>query len=218
MKIKRGKAGKTKGIGNSKAAMLIVAGTVIIALSVIIFLQIREEQLPPVSREYDQLVLGESTATKAQAERWAKRNRASDLFLSWIDLYWELGEEYGVNPVVAYTQAALETGFAKFGSVLDASYFNPCGLKTAEGGDDTDADAHHRFSSWEEGIRAHYEHLALYAGAEGYPLEHSVDPRHFPYLTGIAETVGGVSESWATAGTYADDWTYLINRLEVTNE
>lgn len=207
--------------GNKRARILtiLLISLVLLAGAVLLRSYIKshppEEPLPPVVRDYDKLVLTDATATLEQAEGWAKRNGANKLFMSLAPIYWELAVEYGVDPVVAYTQAALETGFAKFGGVLDETYMNPCGLKTSGGGDDYDAAAHQRFSSWEEGIRAHYEHLALYAGQDGYPLEEPIDPRHFVYLVGTAKTVGEVSLSWATAGSYAEDWTYLIDRLQV---
>ncbi|MGO0807090.1 hypothetical protein ACTPEF_24150, partial [Clostridioides difficile] len=40
--------------------------------------------------------------------------------------------------VLAVAQSAKETGFCNFGGVLDASFKNPCGLKTSVGGSDTD--------------------------------------------------------------------------------
>ncbi|SJU02468.1 Uncharacterised protein [Clostridioides difficile] len=62
---------------------------------------------------------------------------------------------------------------------MDESYNNPCGMKTSQGGSDTDPNAHQRFNSWDEGVQAHLDHLALYAGAKGYPKEGTYDPRHF---------------------------------------
>ena len=75
----------------------------------------------------------------------------------------------GINWVLAYVQAAKETGYGKFGGVLDESYHNPCGLKNPSGGDDYDADAHKKFDNWEQGVLAHLDHLALYAAADGFP-------------------------------------------------
>ena len=42
-------------------------------------------------------------------------------------------------------------------------------MKTTVGGADHDITAHCQFDSWETGIRAQVDHLALYAGAPGYP-------------------------------------------------
>lgn len=77
-----------------------------------------------------------------------------------------------------------ETGYGKFGGVLDESYHNPCGMKTSSGGGDYDPNAHQKFNSWDEGVQAHLDHLALYAGADGYPKSDTFDPRHFVTIKG----------------------------------
>ncbi len=211
MKLRRLSRLKLGGL-LAAALLLLLAGLVMVWQ----FLMPAPAVLPEVSRDYEQAILGPATATEAQALVWARSNKASQTFKSWISIYWELGESYGVNPVLAYAQAGLETNFGHFGGVLDESYHNPCGLKTAEGGDDADAAAHQRFASWEDGIRAQFEHLALYAGQSGFPLADPLDPRHYAYLAGSARTVGEVAETWASDPDYAEKWTYLIDRLEVT--
>jgi len=129
-------------------------------------------------------IIGKATATAAQAKAWAKNLKAADCFIELADKFWEIAGAVGVNPVVAYCQSAKETGYGKFGGVLDATYFNTCGLKNTAGGGDYDKEAHKRFASWQEGIAAQVDHLALYAGASGYPKKDTPDPRHFDYLLG----------------------------------
>ena len=118
--------------------------------------------------------------------------------------------------MVAYVQAAKETGYGKFGGVLDASYHNPCGLKESSGGSDTDPNAHKRFDNWDQGVIAHLDHLALYAGSAGYPKTNYVsswnngnldststyDSRHFKYLAGTVTTVNALGGKWAPSKTY----------------
>ena len=65
-------------------------------------------------------------------------------------------------------------------------------LKTAAGGGDTDKNAHQKFDSWDEGVQAHMDHLALYAGANGYPKNNTYDPRHFVTIKGKATTVNSL--------------------------
>lgn len=174
-----------------------------------------EPPLPPVHRNLQQVTMGPPTATLEQAEKWARRKSASDEFIGLAALYWQLAPEYGVNPAVAYAQAGLETNYGRFGGVIDATYHNPCGMKTAAGGDDAEPAAHARFETWETGIRAQLEHICLYAGAAGYPLSDPIDPRHFPYLLGVARTVGEIGERWASSEHYANLLAELINRMEV---
>ena len=108
-------------------------------------------------------IMGKATATAAQAAEWAKKNGATELFISLAETFWKIAQAAGVNPVVAYAQSAKETGYGHFKGVLDASFKNPCGMKTKSGGANNDPNAHQRFSTWEEGIQAQIDHLALYA-------------------------------------------------------
>ncbi|MBX6377125.1 MAG: N-acetylmuramoyl-L-alanine amidase [Clostridia bacterium] len=148
-------------------------------------------------------ILAEPRASVAQAQTWARSRGATPLFILLAPLYWRLGPERGgVDPAAAYAQAARETAFGRFGGVLDESFRNPAGLKTREGGGDADPAAHQRFATWEEGVTAHLDHLALYAGAPGYPRSDTPDPRHFPFLRGAAPTVEALGGTWAPASDY----------------
>jgi carbon monoxide dehydrogenase subunit G len=118
--------------------------------------------------------------------------------------------------VVAYAQSAKETGYGHFKGVLDASFKNPCGMKTKSGGANNDPNAHQRFSTWEEGIQAQIDHLALYAGAPGYPKAETPDPRHFPYLKGTAPNVEDLGGKWAPSANYGKDIVAMMAKLEAT--
>ncbi|HBG9259995.1 TPA: cell wall-binding repeat-containing protein, partial [Clostridioides difficile] len=133
-------------------------------------------------------ILGQPTASLEACLKWAKSKKANDLFIELIPILYDTAVQEGVNPVLAVAQSAKETGFCNFGGVLDASFKNPCGLKTSVGGSDTDKNAHSRFDTWEEGILAQIQHLCLYAGQDGYPLSNPVDPRHEKSLFGKAKT------------------------------
>jgi hypothetical protein len=163
-------------------------------------------------------IINPATASYKQAEAWARSLNGTDTFISLARKYWDYAPFYGnVNPVIAYCQAALETGYGKFKGVLDESYKNPCGMKTDKGGSDTDPDAHQRFMSWEDGVKAHLEHLALYAGAAGYPLKNGYDPRHFPYLLGTGKTLKTMSAGWCPGNpNYATLLKGMMDKLAVT--
>lgn len=143
-------------------------------------------------------ILGPAQATAEQAKAWARSRGATDEFIGLADLYWRLAPARGgVRADVAFCQAAKETGFGRFGGVIDASYHNPCGLKVAAGGGNDDPRAHQRFLDWETGVTAHLDHLALYAGAPGYPRGDTPDPRHFPAIRGVAPIVEALGGKWA---------------------
>jgi N-acetylmuramoyl-L-alanine amidase len=147
-------------------------------------------------------ILGEPQTTVERAQAWARAQGATPTFLRLAPLYWRLAPPRGVRPEIAYAQAAKETAFGRFGGVLDASFRNPCGLKITAGGGNYDPNAHRRFPSWRAGVIAHVDHLALYAGAPGYPRAGTPDPRHFPYLRGTAPTTEALGGKWAPSPTY----------------
>ena len=109
-----------------------------------------------------------TNATVEQMRTWAKSKKAHEKFIELAQEFFDISNKVGVNPLVAYVQSAKETGFMKFGGVIDITYNNPCGLKTTAGGDNYASSAHKKFKNWTEGIQAQVDHLALYAGITGY--------------------------------------------------
>lgn len=165
---------------------------------------------------FDTKIVSETQITAKQAGEWAKSKGATNTFVELADLYWRYAPSHGnVNPAIAYMQAAKETGYGKFGGVLDDSYHNPCGMKTSVGGADNDPNAHQRFNTWDEGVQAHLDHLALYAGASGYPRSNTYDPRHFVTIKGYAVTVNALGGRWAPSLTYGQEINNMYNELLV---
>lgn len=178
-------------------------------------------------------ILGNSNITYKQLLTWAKNVRtANPLLIKNLPIIWRVAKERGILVEVFISQICVETGYFNFKGVLNASFHNTCGLKTTKGGGDYDANAHMRFSSWEEGIKAHGDHLALYAGAKGFPRYSpqtknysnekykgngtTQDPRHFTYLYGKYKTVESLSGVWATSKTYHKTILNLVNQIRNT--
>ncbi len=134
--------------------------------------------------------------TSDQLKKWAKNNNATETFINNADIYYVLCHDIDIDVTFAYAQYAYETGFGKYGGVVDESFCNPCGLKINAGGDCKDPNAHQKFQNWKEGIMAHIDHIALYVGLENYPKTDTLDPRHFPYLLGLGATVDSICQSW----------------------
>lgn len=156
-------------------------------------------------------ILGVATISSEVAEWWAAKNNATPYFIGLASVYWRLAPLHGVNPEVAYAQAAHETAFGRFGGVIPGPEFhNWCGLRTTNIVEKPPYD-HAQFPTDEVGITAHLDHLALYAGAPGYPKLFSStkgspvatpDPRHFYTIYGHAETVEQLGGNWAPASSY----------------
>ena len=158
----------------------------------------------------DVKIISNSQVTAKQAKKWAKSKGATQTFIDLADLYFEYCSDHGdVNPAIAYVQSAKETNYGNFGGLLNESYHNPCGLKIAAGNSDTDKGSHEKFNTWNEGVQAHLDHLALYAGADGYPKSDSYDQRQFKTIKGKVITVNSLGGNWAPSSTYGEE----INKL-----
>lgn len=141
-----------------------------------------------------------------EIKKWAKRNNATELFLNLWNIYNDLYKTCGgINPVIAYVQAAIETNFGNFDDDLKESFNNPYGVKEFKYDDNGVLNEEYtKFVSWQEGIEAHLDHLALYFGAEGYPKDNSKDTRHFYYLYGICSNIQDLQDKWTTKKEYSN--------------
>lgn len=154
------------------------------------------------SRGNETRIEGRSYTNRVVAERWARAEGASPRFVRNAALYFELAPSRGVRPEIAYAQSAKETNYGLFTGVVDASFHNPCGLKVTAGGGNDDPNAHQRFVNWRQGVTACIDHLALYAGAPGYPRADTPDPRHFASIYATAPTVERLGGRWAPDADY----------------
>lgn len=169
----------------------------------------------------DTPILGQAQATVEQARAWLKA-KAPD-WVSLADLYYAIAPAYGVRADVALAQAAKETGFFKFGGLVQPWQNNFCGLGAT--GTPSDGNTPLRgadpnkvrfeksvhgaiFVDEATGVEAHIQHLYAYATNEPLPEGALlVDPRFIlvqkgtaPYVEylGAAENPAGVG--WAYPG------------------
>lgn len=161
-------------------------------------------------------ILDYPSATQTQLLNWVMTKHPDQLAIDLLPLYWSVATNMGIDPVLMYCQSMKETGYMKFGGVINATYCNPCGLKKQSGGGDYDKDAHMKFTSWVHGILAMAEHLALYAGKECTPLSVPIDPRHFAYLKGTATTMEELGTKWAPSSSYGTDVVKMIEEVKNT--
>ncbi|WP_455258274.1 N-acetylmuramoyl-L-alanine amidase [Peptoniphilus asaccharolyticus] len=163
-------------------------------------------------------IISSACATAEQVKTWARSKNNNEEFISLVDIYFREFPKVGINPVLGFVQMAHETGFlykVKSAADINATYHNPCGLKITQGGGDYQASAHKVFKDWTEGIIAHRDHLALYAGINGYPLKDTPDPRHFPYLFGKCKTIESLGGNWAPSKEYGQKLLKYLNEVGV---
>jgi len=146
-------------------------------------------------------LLGAPSVSMLRMQDWARSKNASDLFVELGSYAWTESVRLGVDPAVTYGIMGHETGFGRFGGVLDVSFNNYGGIKTASGGSNSDPNAHQRFISPHLGVLAVVQHVAGYAGVKLHSSS-VVDPR-FRLLSG-KRIVSIPSDEWSWASTEHD--------------
>jgi hypothetical protein len=121
--------------------------------------------------------------------------------------YVEEASSEGVNHDVAFAQMCLETGYLHYGGLVTPDMNNFCGLGAI--GPDQRGE---RFPSPRIGVRAHIQHLKVYA--TDTPLRQElVDPRYRFVRPGTASTIDGLAGTWARDLQYAVKIRNILNRL-----
>jgi len=136
-------------------------------------------------------ISGLSTVSVEQAQLWAAGRGAHQRFIDIAPLYWQYGEKTGIRPEVLYAQAAITTSYGRFDSQIPVDANNWAGIKKADGGGESNANFE-TFASADDGVRAHYNHMAAYLG---------LDPIGEPH----ARYVEVVNQSWAGAVIFVED-------------
>ena len=119
--------------------------------------------------------------------------------LQFAQYYIDEAAAEGINSDVAFAQMCLETGFLRFGGLVQPEFHNYCGLGAM--------DADHPgeiFETEELGVRAHIQHLQAYATTEDVELHKElVDPRYnWVHKTKYIETIYQLAGNWATDPQY----------------
>lgn len=159
-------------------------------------------------------IIGQAEVTLEQARLWAGSRKAHQRFIDIAPLYWEFGKITGIRPEVLYAQAAVETDFGHYTNLVPPSFNNWAGIKIADA-DEAAVENHQVFTSPEEGVRAHFNHMAAYVG-----LVPVGEPHGRYYLA--------MGRNWAGMVTYVEElsgrWTplpdyhsYILNLLDQMN-
>ncbi len=148
------------------------------------------------------LIAGKSSVPMSVAVQWAEKKGAAQRFIDIASLYWQFGSLTGIRPEVLYAQSAYETNYGRFTGLVSPAHNNWAGIKIANPEGDRPED-HERFSTPEEGVRAHFNHIAAYVGIKAlgephgrYHVVNSLD------WAGTVKTVEELSGKWAPSSTY----------------
>lgn len=159
-------------------------------------------------------ILGESVVSSDELRRLAlgKNPNAPDL----ADLYIKIGKEYGIRGDIAFCQAAKETGWWKYGGLVQPDQNNYCGL-SATGSAATDnedlrgadpsrvrfVEGRHGafFDSPATGVEAHIQHLYAYASTDPLPAgKVLLSPRFALVNRGNSVNWEDLGGKWAVPG------------------
>ena len=139
-------------------------------------------------------IMGEETITIEQCKQFLSKynSKAPDL----IPLYKKNGEILGIRWGYAVAQMIRETGYLRFTGVVKAEQNNFVGIGAVGNGAQGAT-----FSSQEEGVLAHLEHLFAYASTDPLPMEvQKVDPRFDLVERGSCANWEDLNGRWAVPG------------------
>lgn len=159
-------------------------------------------------------IIGLALVTLEQAQTWAASRGAEQRFIDIAPLYWDYGLLCGMRPEVLYAQAAVETNFGRYDNRVPADYNNWAGIKTATAEGDSPED-HERFATPEEGVRAHYNHMAAYLGLQpiGEPHGRYQIAAAQPWA-GLVQYVEDLSTNWTPLEDYHLYIIDLVNQMK----
>ena len=135
-----------------------------------------------------------------------------EFILKFADYYFQEASMENINSDVAFAQMCLETGFLRFGGLVQPDFHNYCGLGAM--------DAEHpgeKFETEQLGVRAHIQHLQAYATTQDVKLNNQlIDPRYnWVHKTKLVTDIFGLTGTWATDPNYGNKIDEIISRMEV---
>ena len=161
------------------------------------------------------LAQGQLTADQL-TDYFVSRNQTADRaqIRQFAQYYIDEAAAEGINSDVAFAQMCLETGFLRFGGLVQPEFHNYCGLGAM--------DADHPgevFPDVQTGVRAHIQHLQAYATKEETQLNKElVDPRYnWVHKTKYIETIYQLAGTWAMDPQYGQKLEAILVNMENFN-
>jgi hypothetical protein len=166
--------------------------------------QLQDKSRPPV------LIMGNGNISGDRLSSFLVQNnkQINSVYAKIIsNIYIEETAYEGVNHDVAFAQMCLETGYLKFGGLVQPEWNNFCGLG-AIGPEQPGL----IFPDIRTGVRAHIQHLKAYATNEPLNLE-LVDPRYKYVRLGSSPSIYGLAGTWAADKMYAVKINAVLEKL-----
>ena len=171
------------------------------------------KQKKHASLQLSRRILDQGKLTADQlTDYFVSRNAEADraYILQFAQYYIEEAAAEGINSDVAFAQMCLETGFLRFGGLVQPEFHNYCGLGAM--------DAEHpgvQFPDEQTGIRAHIQHLQAYATTEDVKLvKELVDPRYnWVHKTKYIETIYQLAGTWAMDPQYGQKLDNILTNM-----
>jgi hypothetical protein len=113
----------------------------------------------------------------------------------------------GINHDVAFSQMCLETGYLRSKGQIRAGLFNFCGLGITKNGEIGVC-----FTTIEDGIRAHIQHLKAYASKEPLVTQ-LIDTRFGLVKRGSADDIHDLTGTWAEDRQYGQKMEFILMQL-----
>lgn len=151
-----------------------------------------------------------SSSPETLAQFLSGGNSALDdeLVNEFAKIYIEEAKYEGINWDVAFVQMCLETGFLKYGGLVEDGQNNFCGLGSYNNKKGA------RFQTIREGVRAHVQHLKAYSTTEKLNKA-LLDPRFHLVERGSAKNVTELSGKWAEDPKYGKKLLSLLKKINI---
>lgn len=161
-------------------------------------------------------IMGSSQITIDQMQEWAISKGASQTFINAAENYMKYGMITGIRPDILYCQSAKETNYGKFTGIVKENMNNFANIKVKSPVGNS-INNFEKFNSIDEGVRAHFNHIAAYIGKEPIGIVH--DRYHVIKSLNWAGTIRYVKE---LSGKWSNDLNYgqsiikdYLNDLEI---
>ena len=204
----------TKTAFVTKIALLLASAALIISITACKTIppeQEQEQKEPVVISRYltDKGVLNANQLADFFLENAQTRTR-QELIL-FAQIYINEAMDENINSDIAFAQMCHETGFLRYGGLVQPEWHNYCGL-----GAISPEQPGCQFETVKLGVRAHIQHIQAYATTEDIQLNNElIDPRYsWVHKTKYAQTVAELAASWATDPAYAQKLENMLVRME----